>query len=161
MPASSAVRDLSDFLVEAKRRTYAAQGDESSVTPTLPGSKQLEYQSAAFSYRDIYFGVSRFVGQEVAFRDGEPVWSMAYAGGLILPAAPTVQSGPVFGFLRRALLLVEPPRPFRGPATFSAAGFDYVNESDGDVAAFRGAEWISRDGVRLYRLDYAGGLLET
>jgi hypothetical protein len=160
MPAPS-VRELSDFLVEAKRRTYAAQGDDATVAPSLPGSKQLEYRSTAFSYRDIYFGMSRFVGQEVVSREGAPLWSMAYAGGLILAAAQPAEARPIFGFLRKALLLVEPQRPFRGPAAFASDGFDYVNESDGDVVAFRGTEWISRDGVALYRLDYAGGLLQA
>jgi hypothetical protein len=28
-----------DFLLEAKRATYAAQGDEATVTPLVPGSK--------------------------------------------------------------------------------------------------------------------------
>jgi hypothetical protein len=30
------------FLVAAKRRTYAAQGDEATVAALLPGSEQLE-----------------------------------------------------------------------------------------------------------------------
>jgi hypothetical protein len=33
---------LVGFLVAAKRRTYAAQGDEATVAALLPGSEQLE-----------------------------------------------------------------------------------------------------------------------
>ena len=33
-----------DFLLEAKRATCAGQGDEATVTPLVPGSKQLEYR---------------------------------------------------------------------------------------------------------------------
>jgi hypothetical protein len=56
-----------DFLLEAKRTTYAGQGDEATVTPLVPGSKQLEYRDRDYLYRDIYFGMAYFVGQEVVF----------------------------------------------------------------------------------------------
>jgi hypothetical protein len=158
---ATAIRELSDFLVEAKRQTYAAQGDDASVVPALAGSKQLEYRSAGFTYRDIYFGMSRFVGQELVSREGEPIWSMAYAGGLIVQTAQPAEPRPIFGFLREALLLVDAQRPFRGPTTFTADGLGYVNESDGDVGAFRGTERILRDGTPVYRLDYAGGVLQA
>lgn len=49
------VGELADFLVRAKRRTYAAGGDASSVTPTIPGSKQLEFDPLSSSS---YLGTS-------------------------------------------------------------------------------------------------------
>jgi hypothetical protein len=55
------------FLVNAKRQTYAAQGDDATVTPLVPGSRQLEYQEGALLYRDIYFGGGYFVGQETVY----------------------------------------------------------------------------------------------
>lgn len=57
-----------DFLVESKRQTYAAQGDNASVTPLLPGSRQLEYRNGSLFYRDVYFGVAYFVGQETIYK---------------------------------------------------------------------------------------------
>src|SRR2546425_1028562 len=45
------------FLVNAKRQTYAAQGDDATVTPLLPGSRQLEYREGVLLYRDINFGI--------------------------------------------------------------------------------------------------------
>jgi hypothetical protein len=52
------------FLLRAKRRTYALLGDAASVTPLLPGSRQLEYREDPLLYRDVYFGLRSFVGQE-------------------------------------------------------------------------------------------------
>jgi hypothetical protein len=52
------------FLVNAKCQTYAAQGDAATVTPLVPGSRQLEYQEGTLLHRDIYFGIAYFVGQE-------------------------------------------------------------------------------------------------
>ena len=51
-----------DFLLKAKKSTYAVQGDRAMVSPLLPGSKQLEFSEGNFIYRDIYFGFTRFVG---------------------------------------------------------------------------------------------------
>ena len=61
------------FLVTAKRQTYAAQGDDATVTPLLPGSRQLEYQQGVLCYRDIYFGGAYFVGQETVYEGHTPV----------------------------------------------------------------------------------------
>src|SRR5262249_26306092 len=36
------------FLLEAKRATYAGQADEATVTPLVPGSKQLEYRDGDY-----------------------------------------------------------------------------------------------------------------
>jgi hypothetical protein len=72
-----------DFLLEAKRATYAGQGDEATVTPLVPGSKQLEYRDGDYLYRDIYFGMAYFAGQEVVFHREQTVWSMSYARGVM------------------------------------------------------------------------------
>lgn len=69
-------RQFVDFLLEAKRATYAGQSDEATVAPLVPASKQLEYRDGDYLYRDIYFGMAYFVGQEVVFHR-EQVWSMS------------------------------------------------------------------------------------
>src|SRR5215469_175472 len=73
------------FLLRAKRATYAGQDDEATLTPLVPRSRQLEYRDGDYLYRDIYFGMAYFVGQEVVSWRGEPVWSMSYAGGVTSP----------------------------------------------------------------------------
>lgn len=69
-----------DFLLKAKRSTYAGQGDDATVTPLLAGSKPLEYRDGDYAYRDIYLGMAYFVGQEVISYRDQAVWSMSYAG---------------------------------------------------------------------------------
>jgi hypothetical protein len=150
--------DLAKFLVEAKISTYAALGDEASVPPELSGSKQLEYIKGAYYYRDVYFGMFRFMGQETVYRDEQPIWSMVYAGGAVGKVSDE-ESLRVFEFLRRAMRLVEVDRPFRGPSTYDNGELSYFDESQGDVRNFHGIETIQRGGIEVYRLDYAGGLI--
>ncbi len=79
----TAIARLAAFLVEAKRRTYAGLDDDATVsTPIIPGSKQLEYSDNELNYRDIYFGMAFFVGQEVVTEHQQAIWSMSYAGGV-------------------------------------------------------------------------------
>lgn len=52
---------FTNFLVQAKKSTYASQGDDASVQPLLNGSKQLEYCSGNYFYRVIYFGSAFFI----------------------------------------------------------------------------------------------------
>lgn len=151
-------QELVAFLVEAKRRTYAAQGDEASVAPLLPGSRQLEYGEGRWFYRDIYFGSDRFVGQETVYADGNPVWAMCYAGGVVGSAVDAAQA---YAFLRRALRAVTPAYPYRGPRTFGEGPYLYTNESRGGVERFWGVEVIARGGQPVYELRYSGGLLRA
>src|SRR5690348_12085680 len=97
---------FTEFLVEAKKRTYAAQGDEATVPPLLNDSKQLEYSRDAYFYRDIYFGSSFFAGQETVEFRSHPVWSMVYSGGVIVSPASVEEIGQIYTFLRKALTLV-------------------------------------------------------
>src|SRR5690606_11084784 len=109
---------LTNFLVEAKRNTYASQGDDASVQPLLNGSKQLEYRSGDYFYRDIYFGSAFFIGQETVEFENRPIWSMVYSGGVTIPNANWDIIGPIYGFLRQALRLVDTKSIYRGPNHF-------------------------------------------
>ena len=151
---------LSQFLVNAKRKTYAGLDDDATVlAPLLPGSKQLEYRDGDLSYRDIYFGMRFFVGQETVQAGADVIWSMSYAGGVAAAVVDRHEFLSVYAFLRQALLAISDDRPFRGPRQFENEGFRYVNTSSGDVAEFHGEEQISRAGVKVYGLRYSGGLL--
>ena len=150
--------DFARFLLEAKRRTYAARGDDASVPPLLPRSSQLEYAEGPLVYRDIYFGMDYFVGQETVYRSAEPVWSLSYAGGLGEGVTPTERSR-IYAFLREALRQVSPEHPFRGPPALRSGPYTYAHTSLGDLAACSGHEAIARDGLTVYELRYAGGAL--
>jgi hypothetical protein len=43
--------NLVEFIQKAKLATYATQGDEATLSPMLPDSKQLEYREGEFLYR--------------------------------------------------------------------------------------------------------------
>ena len=147
---------LAGFLLRAKRATYAAQGDDATVTPLLPGSRQLEYREGDLFYRDIYVGLAAFAGLETVYRASVVQWSMAYAGGVLVGASDT-QTRQVYAFLRDALKRGTAEAPFRGPARHETFGYEYVNEWRGGIAEFSGAELIRRDGAVVYQLTYAGG----
>src|SRR5213596_2586692 len=103
---------LAAFLLRAKRATYAAQGDDATVTPLIPGSKQLEYREGERLYRDVYVGLTTFAGLETVDDTGAPRWAMTYAGGLVAPA----DFPAVYAFLREALQRGDVAAPYRGPA---------------------------------------------
>jgi len=151
---------LSEFLVDAKRKTYAGLDDDATVlAPLLAGSKQLEYRDGDLSYRDIYFGMRFFVGQETVQAGADVIWSMSYAGGVVPTVVDRHEFLAIYAFLRQALLAISDDRPFRGPLQFENDGFRYVNTSSGDVAEFHGEEQISRAGVKVYGLRYQGGIV--
>ncbi len=148
-----------DFIVRAKRATYAAGGDTATVAEVLvPGTKQLEFAWNDWFYRDIYTGFRSFAGQETVYHKGVAVWSMVYYGG-VGGAVSRGEVVEVYGFLRQALSRVSPAAPYRGPERLSDSVYDYLNESHGPLAGFRGQEVIRRDGHDVYRLDYHGGVL--
>jgi len=151
---------LSGFLVEAKRSTYAGLDDDATISaPILPGSKQLEYRSHDLSYRDIYFGMSFFVGQETVQAGQQVIWSMSYAGGVSPDVSDREEFLAIYAFLRKALLAIRDDHPFRGPAQFEDGSFRYLNVSQGDVAEFHGEEQIYREGMKVHGLHYSGGII--
>ncbi|HEV2155571.1 DUF5680 domain-containing protein [Bradyrhizobium sp.] len=153
--------DLAAFLVEAKRRTYAGLDDDATVAvPLLAGSKQLEHRAPPYAYRDIYFGMGFFAGQETVSRDDRVIWSMSYSGGVRAEITERDEFLAIYKFLRQALLGVSVEAPYRGPRLFEQMGMVYRNEIDGGLERFHGLETIARhDGAQLYELRYGGGLL--
>jgi hypothetical protein len=151
---------LAAFLVEAKRHTYAGLDDDATVsTPIMAGSKQLEYSSNDLSYRDIYFGMAFFVGQEVVTAKQRAIWSMSYAGGASPDITDRDKFLAVYAFLRKALLGIREDRPFRGPSQFEEGSYRYVNISEGEIAEFYGSERIYFQGTPVYSLRYSGGII--
>jgi len=151
---------LAAFLVEAKRRTYAGLDDDATVAaPLLAGSKQLEHRAPPYAYRDIYFGMGFFVGQEIVQVGTRVIWSMSYAGGVSPGIGDREALLAIYAFLRKALLAVEEVRPFRGPLQLAEGDFRYINNARGDLAEFHGEEEIHRAGSSVYALRYQGGLI--
>ncbi len=149
---------LQEFLVAAKGATYAAAGDEASVSALVPGTKQLEYRAGDFFYRDIYAGFLVFAGQEIVYFRDSPVWSMSYAGGT-LSGADMDEARKVYALLRSALRRLPKEQPFRGPSRLDDEAYRYTNASNGDLGRFHGVERIACGETLVYELHYSGGLL--
>ena len=150
---------LVNFLLQAKRHTYASQGDEATVTPLLSGTKQLEYRNGLFFYRDIYVGMAYFVGQEIVSYQDHPVWSMGYAGGVVPAVSGRTAIGAIYAFLRLALRQGTVAQPYRGPAVVREGSYVYTNRSEGTPEAFWGHERITDNARPIYELHYSGGVL--
>lgn len=150
--------DLASFLVKAKRQSYAGGGKE--ITPQRPNFKELEYSEGSFNYRDSYAGYFSAPGQEVVRFNGNPVWAMAYSGGMVGEYVDDKEmAGKAFSFLKRALMLVDAKKPFRGPEVFQEGDFKYLSEVTGDVGEFSGEEKILWKGKEVFRQHYIGALV--
>jgi hypothetical protein len=157
MALSISPTEFMAFLVNAKRQTYAAQGDDATVPPLLPGSRQLKYQQGVLCYRDIYFGGAYFVGQETVYEGLTPVWAMGYAGGVMPSSGALREMGHVYEFLRAALRHVTSERPYRGPSQWREGAYVYTDEGQGDLECFWGVETITYEDHVVYQLRYSGG----
>lgn len=142
--------ELEDFLVEAKKATYGS--DETKPVQLDDGSKEYLYERDEYVYRDRYFGSNPFVGEEVVYWKGEPIWSMNYYG-----KATSRDPDEVFGFLTKALGAVERKKPYRGPEKLRDGLWDYHFMSRGNVFSFWGEEEIFYDGIKVYWLRFHGG----
>lgn len=150
--------ELRRFLLQAKRATYAAQGDDASVTPLLPDSKQLEYREGDLLYRDMYVGTLQFVGQEIVYCADRAIWSMSYAGG-ICADVKTHTPGQIYAFLRQALLDAPAEMPLRGPRLLTNDAVHYTCQYTGSLERFYGAETITSGTECLHQLYFSGGRL--
>ncbi len=143
-------QELIDFLMRAKRVTYAGSGAKSASS--RPASHDLTYCEGNLCYIDTYLGDHRFAGQEALWRDGVPIWAMNYSGRVI-------GDGFSGDFLKECLLLVPPDMPFRGPAVHRSAAYEYRCEVEGDTDWFVGRESIAKDDVVVFECLFHGGCI--
>jgi len=150
------LRDLSEFIVRAKAATYVGSG--TPATPCRLGSHDLEFIDGEWSYLDSYFGGHDFIGQEVVYRAGQPVWGMNYYGYIIKEDLITpAQAG---GVIKASLSQMYLEKRFLGGFSHPIGEFSYVDSSEGDVTRFRGREMILRGNLVAYELLYHGGLIK-
>lgn len=151
-----ALDEFVDFLLTAKKATYASQGDEASVEPLLAGYSQLEYREGDYFYRDLYVGMSFFAGQETVYFRNEPIWTMTYGGGTGNEQRMD-EVREIYTFLREAMSEVSQDNPYRGPSTYVQAEYQYLNDNQGNLERFLGSEKILLQGKEVYSLQYCGG----
>ena len=151
------LQELNAFIVKAKAATYVGDGEKAESC--RPGSHDLIFEQTPFFYLDSYFGGSDFIGQEVAYYKGKPVWAMNYYGRILVPEKITAAEAG--GVIKESLskMYTDEGR-FLGGFEHATGDFRYTDTSQGDVASFTGKEWISRNTEKVYELDYHGGLIK-
>jgi len=150
------IEQLNDFLVRAKAATYIGSGRES--VPCRPGSHDLEFREGVFHYLDSYFGGSDFIGEEVVYFEGKPIWAMNYYGRILAPESITAEE--TGNILKKSLSKLYQQNRFLGGFKYTDERDAYFDTNEGRIDAFNGKEWIERDGVRVYELVYHGGLIK-
>lgn len=139
---------LINFLIRAKRATYAGQG--ALVAPSRLASHDLRYQEGGLLYYDTYLGGEKFGGEEALWVNEKPVWSMNYFGRVL-------SSGFSGDFLKEALAAVPRDMPFRGPRLHQRGAYSYHCVVNGDFDWFEGYEEIFSEGEKVYECRFHGG----
>lgn len=150
--------DLHNFLIEAKKETYANENVE-KVKSTRRGSHDYEYTKDNWTYHDTYFGGTDFQGQEVVYQQEDtPIWGMIYYGRTL---DESLSEEAMDKALRPALMQVgqDDVIPVRGPKEFENQGYQYTFKVTGDLTNFEGEETIEKEGNKVYTLKCHGGII--
>ncbi|MFZ6028329.1 MAG: DUF5680 domain-containing protein [Chloroflexota bacterium] len=150
------LQSLHDFIVSAKAATYVGGGAHSLAR--RPGSHDLEYHQAPFTYLDMYYGGADFIGQEAVYHEDQPVWAMNYYGRILEP--DKISAEETGKIIKESLSCMYREGRFLGGFEHPAAHGVYHDTSQGDFTSFTGREWITQDGVTVYELHYHGGLIK-
>lgn len=144
--------DFVTFLCEAKKMTYAGKGIKER-TPSRTSANEFKFANDKYTYLDSYFGGERFIGEEIVWENGTPMWGMNYSGRVL---DEHFQGD----FLKEALLLVPLKHPYRGPCLYRNGDYTYCCNSSGDIAWFQGNEEIYYDNFKVYECVFHGGSIK-
>lgn len=147
---------LKDFLIEAKKQTYA-NGNVKKVESSRLNSFDYEYTDGAMIYHDTYFGGTDFIGEEVVYDENQtPIWAMNYHG---ITFNENLSEEVVNNSLRPALMKVgeDDVLPLRGPREFVNGKYKYTFKVTGDLNNFEGEELIVKGKEKVYYLKCHGG----
>lgn len=147
---------LDQFLALAKKSTYAKSG-EGGEEKLPDGGRRFTFEQGAFRYQDTYYGFNPFSGQERVWSHGTIIWTMNYWGST---CSINVSAAAIYEFLKKALIQVIAPLPFRGPKQYQDGKWEYQCTSNGDLAEFDGSEIISLETMTVYFLKFHGGLVK-
>ena len=150
---------IRDFLIEAKKSTYA-NGTAEKIESNRLGSKDYEYKKDNMLYHDTYFGGTNVIGEEVVYIDNKIYWAMNYYG---VTLDENLGEEAMDNALRPALMQVgvsENIIPVRGPREYKNGDFKYTFEVSGDLTNFSGIETIYKNDKKIYELKCNGGLIK-
>lgn len=140
-----------DFLIEAKKNTYASNGKVRDIS-TRPSSKDLEYSKDNYKYIDTYLGGENFIGEEAVFYLDKPIWGMNYYGKEYKNFS--------IDFLKKAMMTVTKEYPYRGQPIFKDENYTYVCEVNGNFEHFVGNEKIYFGKEKVFECFFNGGLIK-
>ena len=145
------IQKLTEFLLLAKKNTYAAADNQTKSSRTNFHDFCYEDNNGC-KYYDTYLGGECFAGEEAVWLHEQPVWSMNYAGRVI---------GENFNgdFLKEALLAVTEEKTFRGPEIYTKGDYHYHCKVDGGFVWFQGYEEIFYRDEKIYECHFHGGII--
>lgn len=150
------LKELTDFLEEANKNTYANKDAAKSVSTRLK-SDDYHFEKDGLIYHDTYFGSRDFIGEEIIYKNGELIWGMNYYGYIL---SESTDEKELYRFLRQALVQeYSDIIPVRGPSNYQNEDWEYNNSVDGKLDRFAGTEEIYRAGVLVYKCHYNGGFI--
>ncbi len=148
---------LEAFLRKANLNTYANENIKKDSS-LRPGSNDYHFEEGDLAYHDTYFGATKFIGEEVVYKNSKPAWGMNYYGFTL---KDKISEGLFDSILRPALMQGSGDNiPVRGPKEFINGEWKYNFNTNGDLSNFTGIEEISRNGEVVCRLYCHGGFIE-
>lgn len=73
---------LDAFLREENLNTYANKNVK-KASPLRPGSSDYHFEKDDLTFHDTYFGATRFIGEEIVYKNDKVVCRLYCHGGLI------------------------------------------------------------------------------
>jgi len=148
---------LDAFLREANLNTYANENVK-KASPLCPGSNDYHFEKGDLTYHDTYFGATKFIGEEIVYKNNKPAWGMNYYGFTV---SNEINEDLFDAILRPALMSGSGYNiPVRGPKEFINGEWKYTFNAEGDLANFTGTEEISKNNQVVCRLHCHGGFIE-
>ncbi len=144
--------ELKKFLIKAKKDGYAS--GETTTKKESDGSNSTRCEIGDWKFHDNWFGGEPFGGREIVWLKNKPYWMMVYYGEEFAHDEKAIPT------LRKALSAMPDEMPTRGPKILEDGGFVYKNNWQGDIEKFSGEEVIIKNGKRIYRTKYMGGLVD-
>lgn len=148
--------ELQAFIVKAKANSYVGQAQKS--LSYRPFSHDIQFHEGSFSYLDSYFGGTDFLGQEVVYFEGKPVWAMNYYGRVL--NSDLINAAKAGKVIMESLSKMYETGRFLGGYENETSLGRYFDTNEGDVFSFKGYEWIEVQGQKAYELVYHGGLIK-
>ena len=149
------LNELNSFIVRAKAATYVGDGEQ--VAPCRSGSHDLRFTDGEWAYHDSYFGGTDFIGEEVVYFAGRPVWAMNYYGRILRDDLLTgAQAGQM---IKASLARMYHEGRFLGGFAHRENDLTYMDTSEGSATSFHGREIIQHEQELAYELVYHGGLI--